>query len=371
MKFRLALGLRWKLNLLFGAILVVTMSAFVGLDLYHERRSLMLERAHHLETLARHLAWAIRHVEIQNRVELLTNYERALNQTNREHYRALILDAQSRVVAATDPLLLGMPLKDESAWTDYAAFPSEPPAQIFVRDTSEMIVTFPALVSGTVESERSQLLTILIASPLTDIGTTVRASLITHSFHLLVTALAMMLAINAVLSRSVLRPIERLLASMKQMERGDWKGDLPIKTEDEIGQLTKAYNRLGRNLERAIGRLMRAERLASLGLVAVYLNRELKRPIERIRASAKYLCQHNAFDQASAQAVGCIFDQTERMFAISEKFNRTSPPCSKTTACSPATPVTPTMTITPPYRPIMCNMFDRDDRETYPHSSSP
>lgn len=322
MKPRLALGLRWKLNLLFGAILLVTMSAFVGLDLYHERRSLMIERAHHLETLARHLAWSIRRAETRNREELLIHYERALNHTGREHYRALILDARSTIVAATDPLLLGTRLEGASALANYETFPSAPPAQVFIRDTSEMVVTFPVFIPGGARSQAGQLLTILIAGPLTDMGTTLTASLITHSFHLLVTALAMMLAINVVLSRFLLRPIELLSVSMRQMERGDWKGDLPVKTDDEIGQLLKAFNRLGRHLEGTIRRLMRAERLASLGLVAVYLNRELRRPIERIRASAKYLCQHNAFDQESARAVGCIFDQTERMFAISEKFNQ-------------------------------------------------
>ncbi len=70
-----------------------------------------------------------------------------------------------------------------------------------------------------------------------------------------------------------------------------------------------------------MNRLVKAEKLASVALVAIHLNRGLGKPIERIRESAKFLSRRNAFDADSAHAVGRIFDETEKIYAISEQFN--------------------------------------------------
>ena len=320
---RLKFGLRWKLNLLMGAILLVTMSLFEGMGLYRERQMLINERAQHLEELAQHLAWVMQSAGDQNQQSLVANYERGINGDRDLGQRALILDAQSRIIAATNPQLVGAVMDESGALQSYQKMASETPARIFVQRTARMVVALSVIIRGNESRPEDQHLTVLISGPLDDIRESLRASLVTHLFHLLVTALALAVVTNLALSVFVLKPIRKLLAGMRRMERGEWTSDIPVRTNDEVGKLTRGYNALGRNLELKVRCcLVRAEKLASVALAAIHWNRELKKPIERIRGSADYLCRHNLFDGESAHAIGRIFDQTEMILALNEKFNR-------------------------------------------------
>lgn len=192
----------------------------------------------------------------------------------------------------------------------------------YVQGLARMAVALSVIVPASESRAQEQHLTIVITGPLDDIRSSLRASLITHIGHLLVTAVALVVITNLALSVFVLKPIRKLLAGMRRMESGEWTHGIPVRTSDEIGRLTRGYNALGQHLESKVQCLVRAERLASVALVAIHWNRELKKPVERIRGSADYLCRHNAFDSESAHAIGRIFDQTEIILAISEKFNR-------------------------------------------------
>jgi HAMP domain-containing protein len=319
---RFKFGLRWKLNLLIGAIVVVTMTLFEGLSLYGERQMLINARAQHLEELAHHLAWVVRTDREQDQQNLIFNYERAINMDGAYKYRALILNDQAQVVAASNPQFVGTVMDDERVFRGYKKLAGTTSAQVYVQDTTQMAVALPMALRSDSPGAGDKSLTVLISGPLDDIQESLKSSLLTHVFHLLITALAIAIVTNLALSAFVLRPIRKLLAGMRRMERGEWTNDLPIKSSDEIGRLTKGYNALGRNLELKVRCLVRAEKLASVALVAIHWNRELKKPIERIRGSAEYLCRHNAFDSESAHAIGRIFDQTERILGLSEKFNR-------------------------------------------------
>ena len=319
---RFKFGLRWKLNLLIGAVVVITMSLFEGLSLYRERQMLINARAQHLEELVHHLAWVLRADREQDQQNMIFNYERAINMDGAYKYRALILNERAQVVAASNPQFVGTVMDERGVLRTYQKLGGTTPAQVYVQDTAQMAVALPIALRSDSPGAGDKSLTVLISGPLDDIQESVKSSLLTHVFHLLITALAIALVTNLALSAFVLRPIRKLLAGMRRMERGEWTNDLPIKSSDEIGRLTKGYNALGRNLELKVRCLVRAEKLASVALVAIHWNRELKKPIERIRGSAEYLCRHNAFDSESAHAIGRIFDQTERILGLNEKFNR-------------------------------------------------
>ena len=320
-KRRFKFGLRWKLNLLIGIILLVTMSLFETLNLSNERQMLIDARSQHFEELAQHLGWVLTNAGGQDQQNLVFNYERAINGEGQWAYRVLILDRQGQIITGSKPELLGTVIDLQTMLKRYDKLAGDGPAQVFVQGVTEMVVSLP-LVVRTDQPGGEKSLVVLISGPLDDIRESLKTSLMTHLAHFLITALAMALVTNLALSAFVLRPVRRLLAGMRRMERGEWTRDLPVRTNDEIGKLTRGYNALGRNLETKVRCLVRAEKLASVALVAIHLNRELKRPIERIRGSADYLCRHNAFDSESAHAIGRIFDQTERILGLSEKFNR-------------------------------------------------
>ena len=321
-RHRFKFGLRWKLNVLIGAVLLLTMTLFEALSLRHERQMLINARSQHFEELAQHLAWVLRNDVGQDRQNSVFNYERAVNGQAGLGYRTLILDSKGQIIAASNRELLGTVMNEQTMLKSYEKRAGNGPGQVFVQGTAQMIVALPIIVRSDGSGVDDRSLVILITGPLDDIRESLKSSAITHVFHLLITAVAMAFVTNLALSAFVLRPIRRLLAGMRRMERGEWTNDLPVRTSDEIGKLTRGYNALGRNLELKVRCLVRAEKLASVALVAIQLNRELKKPIERIRGSADYLCRHNAFDSESAHAIGRIFDQTERILGLSEKFNR-------------------------------------------------
>lgn len=86
---RFKFGLRWKLNVLIGAVLVVTMVIFEGMSLHHEKGLLLSARAHHLQELAQHFGWVVQRADGQNQQNLVMDYERALNRSENHDYRAL------------------------------------------------------------------------------------------------------------------------------------------------------------------------------------------------------------------------------------------------------------------------------------------
>ena len=219
---RFKFGLRWKLNLLMGAILLVTMSLFEGLGLYRERQMLINARAQHLEELAQHLAWVIQSAGDQNQQSLVMNYERGINGDRDRGQRALILDAQSRIVAATNPQLVGTVMDEGGSLQSYQKMASDTPSRIFLQDTARMVVALSVIVRANESRTEDQHLTVLISGPLDDIRESLKASLVTHIFHLLITAVAMAVVTNLALSVFVLQPIRKLLAGMRRMERGEW-----------------------------------------------------------------------------------------------------------------------------------------------------
>ena len=321
-KPRSKFGLRWKLNLLIGIILLVTMSLFETLNLRNERQMLIDARSRHFEELAQHLSWVLTNANGQDQQSLVFNYERAINGDGQWAYRVLVLDQRGQIIAGSKPELLGTVIDVQTMLKSYDKLVGHGPAQVFVQGVTEMVASLPLVVRTDQSGAAEKSVAVLISGSLDDVRESLQTSLITHVAHFLITALAMALVTNLTLSAFVLRPIRRLLAGMRRMERGEWTRDLPVRTNDEIGKLTMGYNALGRNLETKVHSLVRAEKLASVALVAIQMNRELKKPIERIRGSADYLCRHNAFDSESAHAIGRIFDQTERILGLSEKFNR-------------------------------------------------
>lgn len=100
-RHRFKFGLRWKLNLLLGTVVFVTMSVFESVSLYRERQILIDARAQHLQGLAEHLAWMVQSTS-ESYQSVIVNYERGINGDRDRGQRSLILDAEGRIVAATN-----------------------------------------------------------------------------------------------------------------------------------------------------------------------------------------------------------------------------------------------------------------------------
>jgi HAMP domain-containing protein len=99
--------------------------------------------------------------------------------------------------------------------------------------------------------------------------TTVR---IAHAAGTLIIAVAVL---NYVWYRVIYRPVRRLLAQINVMGRGTWKSALPVHRNDEIGELTLAFNGLGRELTSKFRHISTLSRLSALALIGHRLVREV------------------------------------------------------------------------------------------------
>lgn len=80
--------------------------------------------------------------------------------------------------------------------------------------------------------------------------------------------------VTLVLSQRIVRPIERLTAAARRMERGDLTGRVSVRSDDEIGQLASAFNAMADGLAR-----LEQLRRKMVGDVA----HELRTPLTNIR----------------------------------------------------------------------------------------
>jgi methyl-accepting chemotaxis protein len=125
--------------------------------------------------------------------------------------------------------------------------------------------------------------------------TTVR---LLHAFLTLIISVALL---NYVWYRVIYRPVGRLLGQINIMGRGTWKSALPVHRNDEIGQLTAAFNELGEQLTSTFRSINSSSKLSALALVGNRLIREINTARAELLATTHDL-QRNDQDPVSRQA---------------------------------------------------------------------
>ncbi len=100
----------------------------------------------------------------------------------------------------------------------------------------------------------------------------------------LVGALAIGLLMVLFIRRWVFSPIERLRAGAQRMSQGNFDQPISVHTNDELGQLSDEFNRMGILIREMQGRKIEQERLAAMGEMAQRTVHNLRTPLAGIRA---------------------------------------------------------------------------------------
>jgi len=95
------------------------------------------------------------------------------------------------------------------------------------------------------------------------------------------------------ISDTFTRPLENLVSGVRALESGDFAYPLPIKTHDEVAEVTAAFARMRSNLQRSQVKLLEAERLATIGRVASSISHDLRHPLTAVMANAEFLCERD------------------------------------------------------------------------------
>ena len=103
------------------------------------------------------------------------------------------------------------------------------------------------------------------------------------------------------------RSIRQLSAATGRVADGSFREPLSIRTEDEIGDLTRAFNRMAAELREVEEHKQR---------FFSQISHELRNPLTAIRASAQLLLRQNALDVKGRHWVESIDDSVDRLLGL-------------------------------------------------------
>jgi HAMP domain-containing protein len=124
--------------------------------------------------------------------------------------------------------------------------------------------------------------------------------------------------LNLVWYRVIFRPIRQLLSHMNVVGRGTWTHALPVERNDEIGELTAAFNDLGRQLTSTFRHINSSSKLSAMALLGGRLAREVSEVRVRIAGSARVL--NNRKDARMAAVAAELGAAEERLARLETAF---------------------------------------------------
>jgi signal transduction histidine kinase len=129
------------------------------------------------------------------------------------------------------------------------------------------------------------------------------------------------------LSWIILKPVKRLVQASKAIAAGDWEMRVEESGDDEIGELTRDFNRMAaslankrRELEESYKELSRQERMAEIGKFSTIVAHELKNPLGIIRGSINILGKKTASKETRETMVAYINEEVTRLNQLAEEF---------------------------------------------------
>lgn len=120
-----------------------------------------------------------------------------------------------------------------------------------------------------------------------------------HTFHGIFTIIALILALNTLWSRTVLGPLNDLLCHINYMRRGNWETPVPVRSKDEIGELTEAFNELGGQLTLTVHQYGTTSKLSAMALLGQSMVKKALSAAELLRASEDQIKSTRGFEESA------------------------------------------------------------------------
>ena len=139
-----------------------------------------------------------------------------------------------------------------------------------------------------------------------------------HSYRLIyIVMLVAGAAFALAFSLYITKPVRRLSEATKAISEGDYSHRVDTVTNDELGQLTKAYNSMAGTIEEKIGDLEKSVR-SKEDFIAAFAH-ETKTPITGIIGYADLIYQGKLNSGEVKDAAGVIMSEGERLKLLSNK----------------------------------------------------
>lgn len=153
-----------------------------------------------------------------------------------------------------------------------------------------------------------------------------RGKLIFLSQVLVAAALAIALVAGAWLADRITQPIWALAQAAKRVGSGDLEVSVTARSNDEVGELVRVFNRMTEDLAEAQNRIQRAERVAAWREVARRLAHEIKNPLSPMRLGMENLRkawtkQHPKLDEILEESTRSVLDEVQSLDRLVSAFS--------------------------------------------------
>ncbi|MCI0347931.1 MAG: ATP-binding protein [Acidobacteriales bacterium] len=95
------------------------------------------------------------------------------------------------------------------------------------------------------------------------------------------------------ISDTFTRPLRELVGGVRALERGDFQYPLAAHCDDEVAEVTRAFEKMRGNLQEAQRQLLTSERLATIGRMASSISHDLRHPLTAVMANSEFLSESN------------------------------------------------------------------------------
>ena len=144
-----------------------------------------------------------------------------------------------------------------------------------------------------------------------------------HFAHAVAEVLALVAVLALFWSRLVLTPIRDILGQMNSLSHSVTCRELPVRREDEIGQMANELNRLGGRLTTAMEHAATASELSALALMGQSLLRKVATARDQLAAALRALAEaRKSGSTPPDSAVISLETVLERLSALPDMFEK-------------------------------------------------
>jgi two-component system NtrC family sensor kinase len=350
--------LQFKVGLYLTIALTVAMLAFTSLVVWHQRQELLANVADRVTQISEVITKSTRYAMLQNRPDYV---ERIIHDVGNQESidKVRILSKDGKIIHSTNPAEIGQTL-DRKAEACSHCHQSEQPLEQVPRSertwtfatpggrrmlgSMEVIRNEPSCYTAACHqhSKATSVLGVLdIVYSLDDIDRTMRTNALTIAIFSLCFVVVASVMVAFFVHRLIQVPLNDLENGARRLASGDLEQTIPVRSDDEFGQLSGSFNAMtealrnsrtelrewGRTLEEKVERrtqelrvaqaeAVRGEKLASVGLLAAGIAHELNNPLTGILTFSHLLRQKMPDGTPDAEDLDLVIRETKRCAAI-------------------------------------------------------
>ncbi len=151
-------------------------------------------------------------------------------------------------------------------------------------------------------------------------------------FYVLIFGLLMIVV--GYITAQLTSPLEEIREALKDLSEGDFDARLPVKSKDEIGTLTRAYNEMTHRLKKALDELAQTEREAAWKEMAQQIAHEIKNPLTPMKLNLQHLERQIELakkdgpdqDQRVSKIASSMIEQIDALNKIASDFSTFAKP---------------------------------------------